>query len=258
MDRKEISVSLVRTVFSSIPYFGQILTEVAFDYRSKIKQNRLNQFVELLENYFSNHQGINLENFQTEKFSDLFESVLKRVIQTKSSHKHSMFRDILVNQLQNPQQSIDDSEIYLDLISTLGEIEIQMLYEYRIFVKPYYDAATEFNNLQRSLQTVSKNLKIEKELKGKEFESHDISLSEELQEIERKIGLKKIEVDKLLEIRKSSFFKITDDQFLYYKQRLFSKGLLIDNGVGSVGGKPFETMGITQFGKQFIDFILTP
>ena len=74
---------IINGVTSNLPVVGPIITEI-FDYRGKIKQERLNQFTELLENYFSNHKGINLENFRREEFGDLFEEVLKRVTLTKS------------------------------------------------------------------------------------------------------------------------------------------------------------------------------
>ena len=56
--------------------------------------------------------------------------------------------------------------------------------------------------------------------------------------------------------RKGTFHGLSDDEFLYYKQILLSKGLLTDAGVGSVGHVPFLYMSITEFGIKFIDFLL--
>jgi len=56
--------------------------------------------------------------------------------------------------------------------------------------------------------------------------------------------------------RKPEYFGINDSEFLYYKQTLYSKGLLIDKGFGTFGGStPFLRMWVTDFGQQFLNFI---
>lgn len=83
LEKKEIGVSLTKALFSNIPYVGQILSEVFFEYRGRIKQERLNKFTVLLSDYFSQNCDFNIKNIQSEDFGDLLESVIKRVIQTK-------------------------------------------------------------------------------------------------------------------------------------------------------------------------------
>ncbi|MBK8087725.1 MAG: hypothetical protein IPK31_07160 [Chitinophagaceae bacterium] len=97
-----IENSISKTLLSliTVPILGPALNEI-IDFRGKLKQERLNTFTELLENYFSNHKGVKLENFQTAEFSDLFESVLKRVALTSSLEKMKIFKAILVNQIEN-------------------------------------------------------------------------------------------------------------------------------------------------------------
>jgi len=246
LDQNEIKNSVTRALFSliNVPILGPALTEI-FDFRGKLKQKRLNQFTELLENYFSNHTGINLESFQTTEFSDLFESVLKRVVLTNSDEKMRMFKDVLINQLQNPKQSINESEIYLSLITELTEIEIKILFEYRQFIKSFQPEIKELNQLEHR-QNILEGI-ADKSPEG---------YNSELLDIQTQVGQKQKKLNELQNIYKHDHFGIDKDQFLFYKQRLFSKGLLVDNGIGSIGGKPFNTMGITQFGVQFIDYIM--
>jgi len=225
-----------------VPYLGAALTEI-LDFRGKLKQNRLNQFTELLENYFSNHKGVNLENFQTVEFSDLFEAVLKRVVLTSSLDKLKMLKSVLVNQVENPSQNTSESEIFLDLISELTEIEIKILFEYREFTKTHTPLVNELNELQSKVDRLNK-----REI------GPDRS---ELLELENNISHLRKKQNKAQAIYTNDYFGISNDQFLFCKQRLASKALLIDNGVGSIGGRPFGTMGITQFGIRFIDFIVT-
>jgi len=245
-DQIEIKNSIVRTLLSSIPIpvLGPALTEF-FEFRGKLKQNRLNQFIELLENYFSNNVGINLESFQTVEFGDLFESVLKRVVLTQSIEKMKMFKGIIVNQIERRSQSVVESEIYLDLISELSETEIKILFEYRQFIKKFQPEVDELNHLEHKLSMIEN-----KEGKSSTVYSSDLRL------LEHDIGKKRKNLNALQNIYKHDHFSISIDQFQFYKQRLFSKALLVDNGIGSIGGKPFKTMGITQFGIQFIDYIM--
>jgi len=56
--------------------------------------------------------------------------------------------------------------------------------------------------------------------------------------------------------RKPEYFGIPESEFLYYKQTLYSKGLLIDKGFGTHGGStPFLRMWVTVFGEQFLRFL---
>lgn len=50
-------------------------------------------------------------------------------------------------------------------------------------------------------------------------------------------------------------FVLTEGQFKYSIQNLYNKGLLFDEGVGSIGTSPFEVMSITDFGIRFLSFI---
>lgn len=245
-NKTEIKNSVLRTLLNSIsiPVLGPVLTEF-FEFRGKIKQNRLNQFVELLENYFSNHAGVNLESFQTVEFGDLFESVLKRVVMTESADKMRMFKDIIVNQIEFPSTPINESELYLDLISELAETEIKILFEYRQFIKKFQPEVDELLHLKNQLES----------LRNKIDKSPD-SYNSELLSLETEVGAKRKALNTLQNLYKHDHFGVSNDQFLFYKQRLFSKALLVDNGIGSIGGVPFKTMGITQFGIQFIDYVM--
>ena len=60
----------------------------------------------------------------------------------------------------------------------------------------------------------------------------------------------------LEERRMAEYYGISKAEFLYYKQSLASKALLIDWGVGALDVRPFEIMNITRFGEDFINFIL--
>lgn len=251
---KELRDSTIKVLLSSInvPIIGPALSEL-FDFRSKVKQNRLNQFTELLENFFSNHVGIGLENFQTEEFGDLFESVLRRVVQTKSKEKHRRFRDVLINHIVEPSQNFEDSEIYLELISSLSESEIKILDEYRNVFKDLPTIYDDLIGLSNCLD--NENIDEVRNNPEKSVLKQSDSFDEYITNLTGKYNLPNSSLRKMLLIRESDYFYIPNDQFLFYKQRLFSKGLIVDYGTGAIGTEPFKMMSITEFGIKFIDFI---
>lgn len=212
LNKKEVIESFIRVTFSAIPYAGQALTEVFFDYSGRIKQNRLNRFIELLSEYFLNNPNINIDNIKTEDFSDLFDSVLRRVVATKSEYKLRRFRDILINQIEEPLSEIDDYQLYLDLIVSLSENDIKVLYNHRFFDRQY------------------------------EKMYQEQSVADPSEEFKR--------------YRSAKYYGISEEDFMYSKQNLSAKALLIDRGVGAIGVKAFEVMNITEFGQRFIHFLM--
>ncbi|MGZ5252895.1 MAG: hypothetical protein ACXWV4_00730, partial [Flavitalea sp.] len=230
MDEKEIIKSSLKILFSTItyPFLGATLNEL-LDARSKIKQERLNQFTELLENFFSNHKGINLENFQTVEFGDLFESVIKRVVQTKQTEKLHFYKNILANQLKDDPHVIDYSEIFLDLLMSLQIVEINILMN-------YHECETrienEINGIKKLESLLHEKLgdinKFSDTNKNINTETKSSSLSE-IDKLLKKRTPREVKLISLLKSKNDNIYSISEFNFLFYKQRLFSKGILIDD-----------------------------
>lgn len=250
-DKKEILISATKSAFSLIPFAGTALTELVFDYNGRIKQERLNRFMELLSEYFSQNHNVKIENIKTEDFNDLFESIIKKVVITKSEGKIKRFRDILIKELNNPSEETELIALYLDLIETLSEEEIIILEGYSNFNRDYY------NRLDKQGELKSELSKIQEELKSKSFLQPD-------KNFELAIKTLQDEIDSFLKVKESvekfseaKFYDIPESKFNFYKQRLYSKGLLIDQGIDRIGIRGFEMMMINDFGEEFIDFIKT-
>lgn len=129
MDNKlnEILTSIAKASISTVPYIGGALNEVLFDYRSRIAQKRINNFVEsflihLSTSGFEFHENI----INTEEFNDIYFAIIKRVIDTRSEHRLLIFRDILVASITKDYQS-DFKETFLDLVNRLHFIELKIL-----------------------------------------------------------------------------------------------------------------------------------
>jgi hypothetical protein len=249
IDKKEIIISTAKSIFGVIPFGGTALNELFFEYNGRIKQNRLNRFIEILSENFTQNSEINLENIKTENFNDLFESVLRRVVQTKSELKLLRFKDILIKELSEPSEQYELIDHYLDLISNLTEEEIIILYNHRHFTIKFEEEIDKLNSLKGKMNSLEQQMKKETIIiNGSKYQKpFDITKIE--------FQKKKKHIDSFLKYKKAEFYNLTENNFMFYKQRLFSKGLLIDNRMNRIGNLPFGHMGITEFGIEFIEFV---
>ncbi|RWX01634.1 hypothetical protein [Flavobacterium cerinum] len=250
-DTKETLVSIAKTGFSTIPFAGTALTELVFDYNGRVKQNRLNKFIEILAKSITQETDVNIDNIKTEDFSDLFESILKRVVTTKSEEKLNRFKDIIVQELNNPTNETELLDLYLDLITILSEKELFILFEHRHFNSKFQRETNKKRELERELSSILEEQKKENFItENSKVESLEGKLKVEIKELKEKL-------DPLKKNRKADHYGITNQKFMFHKQRLYSKGLLLDYGIGSIGYKAFEIMSITEFGEEFLGFIMS-
>lgn len=255
MDGKEIGNSFLKSLFSLIPYAGQPLNELFFEYRGRIKQNRLNAFTELISSCISNRTELDFNSLNEVEFSDLFESVIRRVVNTGSEQKYRRFRDILINYIEDPTLPLDHADTFLDLVSQLNEPSILIL-------KYHEEHDQEFEQLDRKDSELTAAIEKEEQRIEKERESNrnrmvlimertnsDIDrLSRELRQVQEKIR-------QIAKYRQASTYNLSEEDFLSLKQILVSKALLTDSGAGFLGHIPYFHMRITEFGKQFILYI---
>lgn len=248
-DKVEIFKSGLKSIFGAVPVAGTALNELFFEYNSNIKQKRLNRFIEILSEYFSQNSSINIDNIKTENFNDIFESVLKRVVLSRSDLKLIRFKDILVNELLNPTEQPELVDWYIEFIADLSEIELKILFYHKDFNNDYEVMIDNYNKLKDRLRSINDMQRKQTIIiDTPKHNNEKFELSEKIKKIEQKIS-------DLKEYRTAKYYNLTEQEFLFYKQRLFSKGLFIDNGIDRIGTSPFQAMGITEFGFDFIEFI---
>jgi hypothetical protein len=252
---KETGISAVRSIFGAVPFAGGALNEIFFDFRSRVKQNRINSFAEMLTDFFMENSEIDTESLKTEEFSDIFESVVRRVMLTKSKEKHVRYRDILIQHVFEPHKSVENAETYLDMIATLDEMAIRILAVHGQFSIDYARLEIELMNAEgnaRKEQNKIEQLKQSYPIKEDKLKLYELAKSK----FDNEAKVIRQEITDRQAFRKAEYFGINDSEFLYYKQTLYSKGFLIDKGFGTFGGStPFLRMWVTDFGQQFLNFI---
>ena len=127
----QVAVTAIRSAFSAVPFVGGALNEVFFDHRSRLKQERFEEFVGGLELDLGRLKdtAINHDYLKSEEFSDLLESLVRRVVQTADPQKRERMRRILVSQLQVPAPA-SDQELFLDVAAAISEKELEILRTY--------------------------------------------------------------------------------------------------------------------------------
>jgi hypothetical protein len=100
------------------------------------------------------------------------------------------------------------------------------------------------NKMNKARNKVDKFEKLKQHDKGTEAKQRFSELKEK--------------VDSFSKYRGADFYNLDEKKFIFYKQRLFSKGLLIDNPSNRIATIPFQAMGISEFGKEFVKFIERP
>jgi len=145
-----------------------------------------------------------------------------------------------------PYEQIELVELYLDLISTISEEEISILYYHRFFDDKFENIIDELYRLKDKLNSIKENQK-----RGTIIFERSKYADEEIETIE---GIEKIEnwLEPLRKFRTAKYYNLDDNKFTFLKQRLFSKGLLVDNLRNRIDSGAFQNMGITEFGIEFI------
>jgi hypothetical protein len=256
---KESGVSMLKLLISELP-FGNAFNEFYFELRGRLQQERLNKFVQSFRGYIEKNGSLNENNILTEKFSDLFESVIRRVVRTPSEEKIKRFRDVLIRQINIPETNTDDAELYLDLITTLSEKEISMLHFHQCFTDEYSNLNSQIDGIKKKRHELEFQLVKEENNKQKGLANNSSSVRDDIRIQENKIASFEVLQESLLQYKTAKFYSIDEGKFLFYKQRLASHGLLIDVGIGlhydMIAPTPLDLMQVTDFGKEFLTFIV--
>lgn len=159
------SETVMSAVFSFIPA-GPILDGL-LNYRNKLKQKRAIDFSEKTKKVLEEISGKELHaaNFETEDFIDVMEAVYAKVVNTRSIHKIEKYRNILVNQIIEPETAADLSLKYVQFIDELSELQILLLtksmYLYPMTILSFFESVISQDNISKDLSQLYKPSEIE-------------------------------------------------------------------------------------------------
>lgn len=127
---KEVLISSIKSAFGMVPVVGPALDQIFFEYGSRIKAARLERFIEHLSSkvHRIDEEKLDQVYLQSEDFYDITQSILDKALKNKSSIKHQMLAQILLDSI-NQTADTDDSltEVFINYVDNLKPIQIKML-----------------------------------------------------------------------------------------------------------------------------------
>ncbi len=218
---------------------GAFIVE-GFNYYAKVKQERLNLFLEKFKEYLESWSGSEIP----EDFQGLFESIIKKVAETKSESKRETFRKILINSIEAKKVS-DFSETFLNLTSALHEKQIEILEEFKTLYAKLIVINQEISKLNKEVEMYNKVL--EKQFSDGPLLNKQVLLA--------KIGEKHQESSGLIAVVNHEFFGIQKKELNFYLQDLESKCLMQDIRGHGMTSSPSLDYIVTEFGLAYLEFL---
>ena len=123
--------SVLRSLLGVIPSIGTALNEAIFDLRARLKQERLERFVEELVSILQTLESdkIDVAYIQSDEFVDFLEDVLIRAAKVRAEEKRRKLAAVLAGRLQAAEgTSFDD--LFLDLLISLSDTQVRILVEH--------------------------------------------------------------------------------------------------------------------------------
>ena len=239
------ATSRVKIFLSLLGPFGVVLDELLFEYGGRLKQDRINSFVEDLMPHINIKELENLDSEEKENFHDLLNSALNKVSRNKSIEKRALYRQVILNHKNYLNVELDLTNIYLDLIESLTIKELSIIESYA----KHHDYYLELNKIQKehdkSIEKLQSLLEQHK-LSKKEFEY-------QCEDLNKKNSEAIIGLSTLPKFQECSYYNISDGQFIFLKQRLISLGIFYQSNMTMSG--TFSFYGLSQFGKDFNLFL---
>ena len=155
---KKSTEVVVRGLVGAIPYVGTLLNEAIFDLRARLKQERLEKFVEYLADSLQTleHDKIDVAYIQSAEFIDFLEDVLIRAAKVRAEEKRKKLAAVLAGRLQHAKGTPFDDR-FLDLLIALSDIQVRILAEHLRAAEEREDSEEDAEHRQPSYYNVSES-----------------------------------------------------------------------------------------------------
>lgn len=255
LERKEYVLSTFKGLIGAIPFAGTFLNEVAFEARSRIKQERVNGFIEEFSEYMNIHSEseADFSSLNVEKIGDIFEEIIISVSKTSAHHKIEVFKKILYKQLKPSKNETDEVLRFINITNDISGIQFKILstfdslsdnvLKYRIQILELEDEGKRIPNEIKNLQEKNNTKQIS-------------PLKERLDKLPKLICKKKNALQRgKVNPNSHRTFNIERNVYITEVQDLIAKGLLFDFAIRTSLINPYEAFGITKLGRSYLTYI---
>lgn len=154
---KETAISLLRIKMGLIPTIGPILNEFFFDLPSRIKQNRINEFVDELDARLKliEESTIKSEFLQSETFFDLSIQIFESAVKSATKEKRKALAKIYISSFQISSNLLPErASLFTNFVSELEPIQIKILH----FIENWNQQMHEVGSYETFHNRFEKNL----------------------------------------------------------------------------------------------------
>lgn len=150
--------SVVRSLLGAIPSIGTALNEAIFDLRARLKQERLEKFVEELASILQTLESdkIDVAYIQSAEFVDFLEDVLIRAAKVRAEEKRRKLAAVLAGRLQHAEGTPFDDR-FLDLLISLSDTQVRILVEHLRAAEKRENSEEDAKHRQPSYYNVSES-----------------------------------------------------------------------------------------------------
>lgn len=118
----------LKAIISCVPYVGGSVASILGDYYSDRKEKRYIEFLESFKDEICEKQGLLIRDYiDSEDFLDVFENILRDIMNTRTEEKRTMLRNLLVNSCTVPNTTYERTEEFQHLIDVLSPTSLVIL-----------------------------------------------------------------------------------------------------------------------------------
>lgn len=127
---RETLTSVIKASIANIPIMGSFLNEALFDVHSRIKQERVEQFIQLLERKIDqlSLESVTLSKFRSDDFTDLLEDVILKATRARQKEKLKLYAGIIASKVKSEPVVEFDFQC-IDIIDQLSLHELLVIEE---------------------------------------------------------------------------------------------------------------------------------
>ena len=148
----------IRGLVGAIPYVGTLLNEAIFEGRARLKQERLEKFVEYLADSLQTLESDKIDRayIQSAEFVDFLEDVLIRAAKVRAEEKRKKLAAVLAGRLQHTAGTPFDDR-FLDLLISLSDTQVRILAEHLRAAEEQENSGEDAKHRQPSYYNVSES-----------------------------------------------------------------------------------------------------
>jgi hypothetical protein len=257
IERNEYLVSTLKGIFGAIPFAGTFINEIVFEARSRIKQNRINNFIHEFSEFMDKEteDSVKLDSVNKEEFGDIFEELIISVSKTSAKHKIKIFKGILAKQFKGNSSNVDQILRYVQITNSINSLQFRILITFNSLSDRVLNYKVQILGHERELVEHQQMLQKEREISKKGLANNVPTFENRIKDTQKAILSKQKALRDNLNPSDPKTYEIPRDEFLIEIHDLISKGLVFDQTITSDLLKPNENFGLTKLGRDYIKYV---